>query len=228
MMPASLAAILPGPDAAGTPYSGAFAPTGDMSVYPVIQEGHYLRFDSQGGSAVVSQFVPVNGTTTAPDDEHKPIRAGYQFDGWYDAAGGGNAFTFGGTLTSDIILYAHWTPVISKYYVYHWFENADDNDYYLNKVEEKEATTDTPVTATNAFFIPRNQRYHFYDPTTFPTITVKGDNSSILNLYYERQKFNITIKGTTSSGEYKVYNLQGLKYLQSNDPIIPPNSRSIR
>ena len=114
-------------DAAGTQYDGAFVPTGDMSVYPVIQEGCFLRFVSQGGSAVVSRFIPVNEVTAEPDD---PNRAGYQFDGWFDAAEGGNAFTFGETLASNTVLYAHWTPIQVQYTVALWLENADGSYSY--------------------------------------------------------------------------------------------------
>lgn len=43
-----------------------------------------------------------------------PTRSHYKFDGWYDAVTGGNKVTSVSSLTSDTILYAHWTEA-TKY-----------------------------------------------------------------------------------------------------------------
>lgn len=42
-----------------------------------------------------------------------PTRTGYSFDGWYTAAEGGTAYDFNAALTSDTVVYAHWTKTVS-------------------------------------------------------------------------------------------------------------------
>ena len=65
-----------------------------------------LTFDSGGGSAVGS-LSGLDGTTiTLPA---APTRAGYSFDGWFNAPSGGSALTSPYTLTGSFTLYAQWT-----------------------------------------------------------------------------------------------------------------------
>ena len=192
-------------DAAGTQYDGAFVPTGDMSVYPVIQEGHYLRFDSQGGSAVVSRFIPVNEVTAEPDD---PNRAGYWFDGWFDAAEGGNAFTFGETLTSNTVLYARWTPVDVNYTIAIWLEKSmysgPEDKYEFGVAIHGKAktgdvvgydydalTTDQKKEADEVIKISNGKYTRYIFEKADAPITVKGDGSSILNVYYRLKRFKV-------------------------------------
>ncbi|MGN1306712.1 MAG: DUF6273 domain-containing protein, partial [Faecousia sp.] len=69
------------------------------SVYPEI---HEVSFDSQGGSAVVSQTILHGDTTTEPT---APTRTGYLFGGWYD---GDTKYDFTQPVTEDITLTAKW------------------------------------------------------------------------------------------------------------------------
>jgi len=68
-----------------------------------------VTFDSQGGSAVIPQAVGEGGLVTEPID---PTKTGYIFGGWYKESGCINAWNFAtDTVTSDVILYAKWTPL---------------------------------------------------------------------------------------------------------------------
>lgn len=64
-----------------------------------------LSFDTQGGSAVAPQRVPLGSVTTKPAD---PTRAGYTFAGWTTDKEGKNAFKFGEALPEDLTIYAQW------------------------------------------------------------------------------------------------------------------------
>lgn len=66
-----------------------------------------VTFDSQGGSAVVSQTVNSWETCTVPT---APTRAGYVFDGWYtdSECTDGKEYDFGTPVTSSKTLYAKW------------------------------------------------------------------------------------------------------------------------
>lgn len=96
----------------------------DASVCIVIGAYSYrVKYDANGGSG-----APADQTVAWTSDyEHEsthtftlsstiPTRPGYTFDGWYDAASGGNIITGATTLTGvinqevAITLYAHWTP----------------------------------------------------------------------------------------------------------------------
>lgn len=76
----------------------------DVTLYAKVEKGHWITFDSAGGSYVAPQFVTKGGSTAQPKDD--PTKAGFTFDGWLlDGA----AFTFGSALDADITLTAKWT-----------------------------------------------------------------------------------------------------------------------
>ena len=70
-----------------------------------------VTFNSNGGSVNSTSKTVINGKTY--DDLPTPTRSGYTFDGWFTAENGGTQITSGTTvnLTSDQILYAHWTAI---------------------------------------------------------------------------------------------------------------------
>lgn len=80
----------------------------NVDLYAKVETGHWITFDSNGGSYVAPQFV--TDTTTAPADPTKP---GYTFAYWKN---GDTQFTFGDALTTDITLTAEWTAVQSVNY----------------------------------------------------------------------------------------------------------------
>lgn len=77
----------------------------DMTLYAHWTATTYtVDFDSQGGDKVESITANIGETVT---ELPTPERKGYTFDGWFDAAEGGNQVT---ELTSDTkTVYAHWT-----------------------------------------------------------------------------------------------------------------------
>ena len=97
----------------GTLYTWPHTLTGDVTMHarwrdtalpPPAQ--HTITFDSQEGSAV-DPVTADAGTQVAKPGE--PLREGYAFQGWYDAASGGTEYTaWPHTLTGDVTMYAHW------------------------------------------------------------------------------------------------------------------------
>ena len=66
-----------------------------------------VTFDSQGGTAVVSQTVDHDGKATEPT---APTKTGHTFGGWYKESGCTNVWDFTtDTVTADVILFAKWT-----------------------------------------------------------------------------------------------------------------------
>lgn len=159
-----------------------------------VDKGHWIHFNSAGGSYVAPQFV--TGNTIQPAD---PAKAGFLFEGWYDA--NGERFTFGSPLTSNITLTASWKSNTStKYTVIHWQENADNNEYAFWESEEK-------YDATGALTSAAAKSYEGFTAQTITQQTINGDGSTIVNVYYKRNVyavkfFTIKYEGGLLSGKY--------------------------
>ena len=159
-----------------------------------VDKGHWIHFNSDGGSYVAPQFV--TGNTIPPAD---PARPGFSFEGWYEESG--KQFTFGSPLTSNITLTAHWKSNTStKYTVIHWQENADNNEYALRESEEKSGATGASTSAAA-------KSYEGFTAQTITQQTINGDGSTIVNVYYKRNVYEVkffTIKyeGGLLSGKY--------------------------
>jgi uncharacterized repeat protein (TIGR02543 family) len=66
-----------------------------------------VSYDSQGGSAIANGTTTTGGLMASPGT---PTRAGYTFNGWYEAASGGSAIAFPYThgKTGNFTLYGQW------------------------------------------------------------------------------------------------------------------------
>ena len=84
--------------------------TEDVVVKAIFEEvpatTYTVTFETNGGSAVVSQKVADGNKATKPAD---PTKDGYTFEGWYKDAALTVAFDFETAITADITLYAKWT-----------------------------------------------------------------------------------------------------------------------
>lgn len=159
-----------------------------------VEKGHWIHFDSAGGSYVAPQFV--TGNTIPPAD---PARPGFSFEGWYEESG--NRFTFGSPLTSNITLTARWESNTStKYTVIHWQEKADESGWSLHETETKTGGTGAQTAAAS-------KSYPGFTAQTITQQTINGDGSTIVNVYYKRNVYEVkffTIKyeGGLLSGKY--------------------------
>lgn len=159
-----------------------------------VDKGHWIHFDSAGGSYVAPQFV--TGNTIPPAD---PARPGFSFEGWYEESE--NRFTFGSPLTSNITLTAHWRSNTStKYTVIHWQEKADESGWSLHETETKTGGTGAQTAAAA-------KSYDGFTAQTITQQTINGDGSTIVNVYYKRNVyavkfFTIKYEGGLLSGKY--------------------------
>lgn len=112
-----------------------------VNVYAIIKEGYWVTFDSDGGSAIDSQFV---FDKISLNDQTTPTKPGYRFDGWYN---GTEKVENGEIITSSTTLKAHWKAVEVNYTVIHWWENADDDGYSFHESENKTGLTGTEANA---------------------------------------------------------------------------------
>ena len=157
----------------------------NVTLCAIVEKGHWITFDSKGGSNVEPQFVRSGESCAAPSAPTKP---GYNFDGWYN---GETAFTFGSSLTEDLTLTAHWTEKKDvQYTVIHRLENADDDGY---SYKESETKTGAAGAQTNAIAkdTKREKDYNGFTAQTVEQKTIAGDGSTIVNVYYKRNVYVI-------------------------------------
>ena len=112
--------------------------TSDMVLYAHWKQNTYkITFDSQGGSDVEAKTASVEDSVT---DLPTPERKGYTFDGWYDAAEGGNQVTEVKS-DKDITLYAHWKQ--NTYTI--TFDSQGGSDVEAKTVSAEDTVTDLPT-----------------------------------------------------------------------------------
>ena len=78
-------------------------------VEPIYSNGQSVKnLTSENGGTVTLYAKWTDGKLTLPDN---PTRTGYTFSGWYTEKDGGDKVENGKVISSDITLYAHWTPI---------------------------------------------------------------------------------------------------------------------
>ena len=158
----------------------------NITVYAKVEPGHWLHFDSDGGTYVAPQFYSADATTAAPNVVTKP---GYTFSHWeYN----GTKFEFGSPLTENITLKAHWNVNTStRYTVIHWQENADDDGYSYVENETLYGTTGAQTSA-------RAKTYNGFTVRAITQETIKGNGATIVNIYYKRNVYEVKFYRRTS------------------------------
>ena len=155
----------------------------NVTLYPKVEKGNYLYFSSgEGASYVKPVFVAAGKETTEPK---APTRPGYTFDHW-SASEDGGVYTFGNSITEDTTLYAVWeTNTNTKYTVIYWWENANDDNYSYY-----ENSSETGITGSKIDLKNLEKKYDGFTlnedktKTSNQNITIAGDGSTIVNIYY--------------------------------------------
>lgn len=170
----------------------------DVKLKAVVKDGHWITFDSQGGTYVEPAFVKGGAMTTAPA---APTRPGYTFRYW-SATVGGAAFTFGHQLDQALTLHAVWTPnTNTRYTVIHWLENADDDGYSYRESENKTGATGAQTSAAA-------KSYTGFTAQTIAQQTIAGDGSTIVNVYYKRNEYKVEFYERKNSRWQEIPNLR--------------------
>lgn len=183
----------------------------DVTLYPKVESGHYLYFSSgEGASYVAPQFVAANSATVKPGE---PTRSGYTFAGWSSAKGSAEAdFTFGGKLTENKTIYAVWEArPDTKYTVIFWKQSVNDNKNASDSQKtydyaESVTRTGTSGKTASPEYQDKNKNYtgFQYNGLKSVPVTINGDGTTILNVYYDRKTLTINFK-TLDRGWWKDY-----------------------
>jgi uncharacterized repeat protein (TIGR02543 family) len=130
-----------------------------------------------------------------------PSRIGYTFgNAWntlQDKTGISYTKNTAYSFTSDTTLYAEWTAnTDTAYTVKHWQQNIgaesaeNSTNYTLKDTENKKGTSDSNVT-------PAVQTYTGFTSPEAQEITILADGTTVLNYYYTRNSYSVTLnKGT--------------------------------
>jgi uncharacterized repeat protein (TIGR02543 family) len=180
---------------------------GNINLYPIIEKVIWITFDSNGGAYISPTYVApgtaltqelIESYVASQNDGSSTItKTGYAFTGW-------SGFTFGETPTSSVTLSAGWTAQTVNYTVIIWQEDVSGNDNYnvvAGTIETRQAVAETTVSPTSDD-TSKSYKGFDYNASKSVSVTVKGDGSSVLNVYYDRETWTVNFyrPKKTSSG----------------------------
>lgn len=169
--------------------TATIAADGSTVVELYYDRNYYLmNFDLDGGYGV----EPIYARYGAPINVGTPTKPGYTFKEWTPKLPATMPVD-GGTYT------AKWTVGNAKYVVQYWQENANDDGYsYVEKVD-KTGTVGTTVNGSND---KSYQGFTYNNEKTDKNVTIKGDGSTVVNVYYDRNVYTVTFpKGELTCGK---------------------------
>lgn len=177
---------------------------GNVTLWPRIEKGSWLIFESMGGTYVAPVFYTPGETLVEPA---APTREGYKFLHW-SAEKDGAEFNFNTTLTADTnkTLYAVWQGQKVSYTVIHWHENANDNGYSFAGIETLEGIAGGQTAAKaqqknveGKNLLGESVTDQVFTAETVTQETIKGDGSTIVNIYYARKQYTLHFKENEGS-----------------------------
>lgn len=180
-----------------TNYSGFYSLLYDTStkiaadgstVVKVYYDRYYylMNFDLDGGYGV----EPIYARYGAPISVGDPTKPGYSFNVWEPG--------LPATMPAENTAHkATWNTGTTNYTVVYWYENANDDGYsYVadQKVDARPGTSVSSDTYKNADFNNKDAKHFTYNKDKIDTVTVAGDGSTILNVYFTRNTYTLTFK----------------------------------
>ena len=173
-------------DAGGKPLTSVAVPEGESSVdvFAIVVSGVWVAFDAAGGTTVDHAFVNADEGIVLPVS----TRTGYTLEGWYLDD---SKVSEGDTFDVPVTLTAHWTPVEVAYTVNYWQQRVSDDKnaadaaktYDFVESVEKTAPAGSVVAGANDKNYPG---FTFNANNTQSNVTIAGDGSTIVNVYYDR------------------------------------------
>lgn len=149
---------------------------------------YMMSFNLDGGYGV----EPIYARYGASVKVENPTKPGYTFNGWEPKVPA--------TVPAENTTYkAKWTPGESGFTVVFWYENANDDGYsYAGSIKPANVAPGTQKNSNdyqNENFTGRDAAHFTYNSAKAETVTVKGDGSTVLNVYFTRNTYTLTFKG---------------------------------
>lgn len=160
------------------------------TVVEIYYDRYYylMNFDLDGGYGV----EPIYARYGAAISVDTPTKPGYTFESWTPS--------IPAVMPDHNTSYtADWKIGESGFTVVFWYQNANDDGYSV-------AGTYTPANVApgtqkksddykNQAFEGRDTKHFTYNADMAETVTVKGDGSTVLNVYFTRNSYTLTFKG---------------------------------
>ena len=148
-------------------------------LYAVVENGHWLTFDTNGGSYIAPQFF-----TGIPTQPTPPTKPGYTFSGWYLDEECMHPADFS-EITGTCTVHADWIPEGNvQYTVLHMQENADDDGYSTKDIETKSGQAGFHTDA-------KAMSYQGFTAQTITQQTIAGDGTTIVTVKYKRNVYDV-------------------------------------
>lgn len=109
-----------------------------------------------------------------------------------------------------IDLYAKWNRSTSTYKVNHLLQNIGDDNYTLKESAEYTETINESVT-------PTVKTYTGFTSPAAQTVQVKGDGTTVVNYYYTRNSYLLTVSAGTGITSVSVLESSGMKNIEDTD-----------
>lgn len=159
------------------------------TVVEVYYDRYYylINFNLDGGYGV----EPIYARFGAPISVDTPTKPGYTFESWTPSIP---------TVMPDhnTSYKASWKIGESGFTVVFWYENANDNGYSVagthTPADVKPGTEKKSEDYKNQNFTGRDTKHFTYNAAKAETVTVKGDGSTVLNVYFTRNTYTLTFK----------------------------------
>ncbi len=170
------------------------AADGSTEVEIYYDRNYYLMsFDLDGGYGV----EPVYARYGAPVSVGEPTKGGYEFTGWTPAIPAAVPAT-------NLTFTANWKAGTSGFTVVFWYENANpetDGTYGYSVAGTYKPADVTPGTEKksgdykNQSFTGRDDKHFTFNNQKVETVTIAGDGSTVLNVYFKRNEYTLTFEG---------------------------------
>ena len=172
------------------------------------ERNYYLiDFDMDGGYGVEPLYIRYESEVGA----NVPIRHGYIFERWELVSFGGeepsveeaSKYDINSSIiitpNANLVYRAVWTTQLVNYTMVFWHENADDNKFsFWGSLDNLKAMSGAYVNGADRVsevsYITDESNFTYMDALTDKNVLVEGDGSTIVNVYYARNRYSITFK----------------------------------
>lgn len=173
-------------------YDATVKIAGDESTVVEVKYDRYyylINFNLDGGYGV----EPIYARYGAPVNVGNPQKPGYTFTGW-----SGEIPKTMPVIENPLSFTANWEKGTAGFTVVFWYENANDDGYSVagtfTPVDVAPGTQKSSGDYQNQSFDGRDDEHFTYNADKAETVTVKGDGSTVLNVYYTRNTYTLTFK----------------------------------
>lgn len=210
-------------------YDATVKIAGDESTVVEVKYDRYyylINFNLDGGYGVESIYARYG----APVNVGNPQKPGYTFTGW-----SGEIPKTMPVIENPLSFTAKWQKGTAGFTVVFWYENANDVGYSVagtfTPADVAPGTQKSSGDYQNQSFEGRDDKHFTYNTDKVETVTVKGDGSTVLNVYYTRNPYTLKFREldcdkwfmhTHNDNCYKVIKTITAKYdadIHSNFPI---------